>query len=113
MLPNQTSTTAATTRPLLAPSRPGDLVYGDVTPAYLSLLGPGAVVSAVRFLADGRTLRLTFVREYGAELWSVPGLNARGLTDEELSRDLACVVYAPEYSSADWRRSLRDKETPE
>ncbi|MFE2335053.1 hypothetical protein [Streptomyces coelicoflavus] len=88
-----------------ASTRDADLAYGYVTPAYLSVLGPGAAVSAVRMLPEGRTLRLTFVRSYdGSDLWTVPGLNARGYSDEELSGELVSVLYAPHYTHPESRR---------
>ncbi|MFE2633343.1 hypothetical protein ACFXKS_02400 [Streptomyces scopuliridis] len=72
------------------------LSYSHVSPELIAALPEGSTVSAVRMMADGSSLRLTFVRNYGErELWHVPGLHARGLSNEELARQLVCVLYRP------------------
>ncbi|MFE2970831.1 hypothetical protein ACFXKC_45950 [Streptomyces sp. NPDC059340] len=52
-------------------------------------------------MADGSSLRLTFVRNHGEpELWHAPGLHARGVTNEGLAQELVCLLYRPTVSAA-------------
>ncbi|MFC9181391.1 MULTISPECIES: hypothetical protein [Streptomyces] len=72
------------------------LSYSHVSPELIAALPEGSTVSAVRMMPDGSSLRLTFVRNYGErELWHVPGLHARGVSNEELAGELVCVLYRP------------------
>ncbi|MEV5886936.1 hypothetical protein AB0L74_30405 [Streptomyces sp. NPDC052020] len=72
------------------------LSYSHISAELIVALPEGSAVSAVRMMPDGSSLRLTFVRSYGErELWHVPGLRARGISNEELSRELVCVLYRP------------------
>lgn len=72
------------------------LTYSHVSPELIAALPEGSTVSAVRLMPNGSSLRLTFVRNYGERVfWHVPGLHARGLSNEELARELVCVLYRP------------------
>jgi hypothetical protein len=72
------------------------LSYSHVPAELIAALPEGSAVSAVRMMPDGSSLRLTFVRNYGERrLWHVPGLHARGVSNEELARELVCVLYRP------------------